>query len=593
MKIRSLIIPALFLIGGLLTLHIETVTNAQAIRDRRISKDGWVSTKSMTEVSKPEPQLADLKWDTIVNNSYPIPGTTATFSSYGQPSVNTRGKVAFRARSTGGQHQTGIYTRQYPQGGIVPMMDLGTMVPYPNNLNTMFTEFPAIPRIAFSKDFVASRGSHQPVYQYLLPDDTETRVGTTGLYVDLGSGIPTTGVSKVGLAPGFEYFMVPGLWDVVFDVFPGAPAICDMGTVVFKGNFTVNGSGKTGIFFREVLDTPGGGDGPLGMIASSDTEIPDGPPTKGFGPLRFGSTAPPTVVGNEVLFVGLDNEDFPRYGGIYIAPIEQKARLRLLVGIGAQIPGTGLPPITRIGESLAFDGRYLAFWGAWGNETKTIRLYCPEDGNPDLLAFCNGVDPLSLYDPQTRRWYQEKQVEVNQGIFLLDVYSDYGYLVAGTKGDYNDFLYWGYSGKAPGTGSGGDVDAEPPRWRAAAFMAVSDGKVVFKARSGVLDGYDVYVDPIDGLYLGEPMANVPLESLVETGVDGGVVDPAIGGMAMSVVGLGIEREGFRGRNLVITATMANAEESWGGVYITQISGNRPAKRIATKKNEIKRRDLRK
>lgn len=581
MRIRSLIRPALFLIAGFLLFFTSSKVNAQVYKIAPITVD------PTTEVRKNEVKSADLKWATVVNNSYQMPGTTATFSSYGQPSVNTRGKVVFRARSTGGQRQTGIYTRQFPQAAITPMMDLNTVVPYPNNLNTMFTEFPSIPRISFSKSFVASRGTHSPVYLYMLPDETETRVGTTGLYVDLGSGTPTTGASKVGLAPGFKYFMVPGPWNIVFDVFPGSPAINDMGTLVFKGNFTVDGVGKTGIFFRNVLDTPGGGNDPLGMIASSDTVIPNGPPTKGLWPLKFESTAPPTVVDNDVVFVGLDNEDFPNYGGIYIAPLENKATLRLLIGIGSQISGTDLPPITRVGEALAFDGRYLAFWGAWGRDTKTIRLYCPEDGNPDLLAFCNGVDPLSVYDPQTRRWYQEKQVEVNQGIFLYDVYSNYGYLVAGTKGDYNDFIYWGYSGKAPGTGSGGDEDAEPPRWRAAAFVATSNGKVVFKARTGLLDGNNVYVDPIDGLYMGEPISNAPLSVLVETGMDGGVIDPSIAGMAMPVTGLGIEREGFRGHNLVMTATMANAEESWGGVYFANIPGNGPGKAPVT----VKKKDL--
>ena len=569
MKIKILLALAAFFFAGLYLSHFAVTSEAQKnLRKGVVSIVTPTPTvvKSITGV-----EFAGIKWDKVANNSFPMPGGTTTFSSYGQPAVNVRGTVVFRARSTGTQRQTGIYIREYPQGIVRSMADLNAFVPYPNNLDTTFTEFPSIPRIAMNKDITATRGTHKPVYKYLLPDQTETRVGTTGIYSEMTPGNPITAAAKVGAAPGFEYFAVPGRPNVVFDVFPGSPAINDDGTVVFKGNFTVNGIGKTGIFYRNILDTPGGGMSQVEEIASSDTAIPNGPPHKGFWPLRFGSTAPPSVVGNEVVFVGLDNEDDPRYGGIYIAPIQSHPKLRLLIGIGKSVPGTSLPPLTRIGEALAYDGRYLAFWGAWGTAAKTIRLYCAEDGNPDLLAYCNGIDPVSMFDPQTGRWYQEKEVPVNQGIFLYDNLLGVGYLAAGTKGDFNDFVFWGYSGKAPGTGSGDDVDSEPPRWRAASFVGTSEGQVVFKARTGMLDENNLYVNPIDGIYYSDPAVNTSLFALAETGMAGEQIDREIAGALMTVTGLGIEREGFRGKNLVITATMANAEESWAGIYISEIS----------------------
>ena len=31
----------------------------------------------------------------------------------------------------------------------------------------------------------------------------------------------------------------------------------------------------------------------------------------------------------------------------------------------------------------------MGFWGAWGAETRTVRLYCPTEGNKDRIAYCN------------------------------------------------------------------------------------------------------------------------------------------------------------------------------------------------------------
>ena len=586
MRFKIIIIPIIVITAGILFFHYAQSSNAGS--NDRAAMSSPVSAGLPNRATVTGLQFMNLNWQTVVNNSFGMPGNTITFSSYGQPSVNSNGLVVFRARSTGGQRQTGIYLRQFPKGPVQIAADLDTFVPYPNNLDTLFTEFPAIPRISINSDKIATRGNHKPVYKYLLPDETETRVGTTGLYATVGSDLLITGASKIGLAPGFEHFAVPGTNPAVaFDVFPGAPSISDNGTIVFKGNYTVNGVGKTGIFYRELLNTPGGGNSPVQVIANSDTPIPNMPPS--FRALNFDSTAPPSVVGTDAVFVGLDNEDNPHYGGIYMAQLKPNAYLREIAMIGHTVPGVNVPELTKIGEGLSFDGRYIGFWGAWGTETKTVRLFCPEDGNTDLLAFCNGVDPLSVYDEATGRWYQDKTVPVHQGIFVYDTYADYAYLASSTDTDFNDFVYWGYSGMPPGTGSG-DEGAEPPRWRSASFMAQSDGMIVFKARTAVLDPNGVYINPVDGLYLTNTPRRGSIEVVAETGMEGGVIDPATPrGVAATIpiVGVGIERDGFRGRKLAVTVTMADAVTSWGGVYMANVGLPGNVKTPATTKKSLR------
>lgn len=585
MRIKIFIIPLLVVTAGILFFQYTQTSTANSI-DKN-SKVASTVTGAPTRTSVTGLQLMNLNWQTVVNNGFAMPGNTVTFSSYGQPSVNSAGLVVFRARSTGGQRETGIYLRQFPKGPVRIAADLDTLVPYPNNLDTLYTEFPAIPRISLNAENIATRGNHKPVYKYLLPDETETRVGTNGIYATLGTDLLITGASKLGVAPGFEYFAVPETDPAVaFDVFPGSPAISDNGTIVFKGNYNVNGVGKTGVFYRELLNTPGGGNAPVQVIANSDTAIPNMPPS--FRALNFGSTAPPSVVGTDVVFVGLDNEDNPNFGGIYMAQTKPHAELREIAMIGQMLPGVKVGPLTRIGEGLSFDGRYVGFWGAWGTETKTLRLYCPEDGNADLKAFCNGVDPLSIFDEATGRWYQNKTVPANQGIFVYDTIANYGYLASSTGSDFNDYVFWGYSGKPPGVGSA--EDSEPPRWRSASFMAVSDGMIVFKARTGVLDPNGVYINPVDGLYMADAPRRAHFEVIAETGMEGEIIDPGTPrGLAatLPIVGLGIERDGFRGHKLAITVSMADEVTSWGGVYMANVGMLGNVKTPATTKKSLK------
>lgn len=278
----------------------------------------------------PSPPL--FSWSTVVNNTDTMPSSTKKFNSYNQPSVNVNGLVVFRARSKGGdgggggtggaggagggsaggggarnggaggggagnggaggggaggggageanQPVHGIYTRDMSVAGspIIRILDRKTEVPHPNNLGIKFVETPSFPRIDMFSDTIATRGNHQPAYMYQLPDASETRAGTTGIYTNL-SGDLITGASKLGTVPGFEFFAVPGVDPpTMFDVFPGAPAVTGGNTIVFKGNYTEGGIAKTGVFYRVLTNADAGGSSPVQLIANSDTEIPGLPP---------------------------------------------------------------------------------------------------------------------------------------------------------------------------------------------------------------------------------------------------------------------------------------------------------------------------
>lgn len=544
----------------LLTLLVLSLGTTALAQSRSINKKSTL----------PFGSLIDEPWNTVVNNNSAIPNGTRNFSSYGQPSVSAEGTIVFRGRSTMGGHETGIYLRYYPNGKLIQLADANTPVPDPNNLATMFTEFSSFPRIAIHNSNVAFRGMHSPVYTYMLPDGTETRIGTTGIYATLGSEVLFTGASKLGLIPGFDFYAVRRNYDPAgpmfyFDVFPGGSAINDDGWIVFKGNWTEGDIGKTGIFARRLFADNYGGIQPTYMLASSDSEIPNLPPS--FQMVTFDSTSPPSVAGDYVVFLGLDNEADPHAGGIYRVHLKG-GQLEPLVEIGKALPNNPGTELTRIGEGLSFDGRYLAFWAAWGTEFETVRLNCPADGNRDLRDYCNGIDPNSIYDASTRQWYQLQTTPLHQGIVVMDLQTGEARVVSSTLTDFTDFVYWTYSGHVPGTS--GDETSEPPRWRGASFMAVSDGTVVFKARTADWNKQFEYINIVDGLYSVDMRTNSPRSKLVETGMDGSLLDPQLSPGTMPITGLGIERDGFRGDHLAITATMANEEAGWGGVYMKRL-----------------------
>lgn len=540
-------------------------------------------------------------WRTVANNQTVMPDSPQLpFFSYNQPSINATGMVVFRGRAKsasggGGDSgmQRGIYAADLCPAklSLYTVADSSTTVPSPNNTGAAFTEFPSIPRIDSSSGLIATRGQSDPVWT--LPDGT--KVGTSGVYVSLPSGL-ATGVGLLGSIADFAYMQVPGASTagVRFDQFPGSPAVSDGKYLVFKGNYTDGTSSKTGIYYRD-LGTTGS---PVTLIADSNTPIPgasaptpSGSASSPAGSVPvFGSTAPPSAADNHVVFVGLDNESAPTMGGIYLAPIADRPTLTPLVEIGkTPVPdstGSPLPapagsataPVfTLLGEGLAFDGRYVAFWGAWGTGNGNagmhqISVTCPTDGNKQLVAACmagSTKDSNGQPTGNTPEWVPD-----NQGIFVVDSSTGKVWMVARAANDnseaFGSLLYWTYSGAPPAPGSAGPTDAEPPHWRASAFAAVDGNRgVIFKGSLAGTTG------PSSGIY-GAALTSAngavtsvgPVFKVVAVGDPMGMLDPA-SPAGSTVTSLGIERESLRNGWLTLTASSIDpAGEGWAGVYAT-------------------------
>jgi hypothetical protein len=572
-----------------------------------------ISVGTIQAAPKPEPTF---DWVTVVNNNDTMPGTLETlgkertFNSYNQPSVNLDGLVVFRARSKGGDKlgppTHGIYTRDmFAEGEIVRILDRTTEVPGPNNLGTTFVETPSFPRIDMGSATIATRGNHPPVYEYevgLGLGDSFTKGGTTGIYTN-PFGELITGAGKLGNIGDFYFFEVPyELPGTLFEVFPGSPSVTNVDTIVFKGNYTAEKGGRTGVYYRQLDNDPAGGISPVVLIANNTVTLIPG--TQTF----FGSTSPPSAANGLVVFAGFDNEQEPTLGGIYLAPLQSEPELTTLVHIGGKVSGErGRKTFNGLGEGGAFDGRFVGFWGAWGEDSKTVRLYCPTEGNKDRIAYCNrnlvceGAEEVAEPTGDTSSicdykndpnygisCYQEREVPVNQGLFVHDINTDKTWTVAKTGKDFNDFLYWNFSGMTPCKGSGhhskagaeegAEDDGEPARWRSSAFITVAgksaDFNAAFKARTGELDDYDVYTNPVDGIYLkrGGPSIKQAMVTVLDTTMEGQILDPDADGW--TIMELGIEREGLRGEWLTINAKMGieggTEEEGLAGIYLTKV-----------------------
>lgn len=214
-------------------------------------------------VSRVTPSQANspaLSWATVINNNDLMPPRYERhFNSYNQPSVNEHDLVVIRARSRGGsagQPIHGIYTRDMRRSSnlVVSLLDRDTQIPQPNNLAAEFVETPSFPRIDKDTQTIVTRGNHLPVWRYVTGtdpatgEDIETRAGTTGIYTH-PYGRLITGASKLGAVPEFAAFAVPGeAPGTPFDVFPGAPSITRGDTIAFKGNYTVEDIGYTGVY---------------------------------------------------------------------------------------------------------------------------------------------------------------------------------------------------------------------------------------------------------------------------------------------------------------------------------------------------------
>ncbi len=521
-------------------------------------------------------------WTTVVNNGTAAPDTTtgARYFSYNQPSVNDQGLVVFRARARppvgsggnggSGEPLRGIFTRDMSTPGA-PVTTIASnkapfdQVPQPNNLGGTFNEMPSFPRIDAQSNTIAFRGQSTPVFEYqngVDPNTGEpvtTRGGTSGVYTN-PQGPLITGASLLGNVnnatypanPDLSYFQVPGTTPGTrFDQFPGAPTVTG-NTVAFKGNWTdpVTG-GQTGIYVRDVVAS--GGTAPVVKVASSGDTFQTGQVSSPTA--VFDSTAPPSASNGRVAFLGLDNEAAPTAGGIFLSALSNPSSLLPLVRIGVTAVGNGISDTFKtIGEALSFDGRSIAFWGSWGNNTKQVTLNCPTDGNASLTAACrtndtNGVAGDGIYT---------FAVPADQGIFVVDIESGAITMKARTGNGFDDFLFWNFSG-APDDAGSEDADQEPPRWRSNAFIAEDDFNTVFKAVNGrgTVGLYGNFGTELDDTF-----------TLAEVGMDGGLIDANAAGMA--VTSLGIERDGFRNGWLAINAGMANADASWSGIYVTRI-----------------------
>ena len=153
----------------------------------------------------------------------------------------------------GGEPAHGVFTRDMAAGSpLTTIFDRNTLVPPPNNLDSMFIEPPSFPRIdMLVRAPSPPAGTINPCGTTSSPDGTETRAGTTGIYTN-PFGPLITGASNLGAVPDFSFFSVPGTGGLKFDVFPGAPAVTDGATIVFKGNYTVDGVSKTGVYYRDL-----------------------------------------------------------------------------------------------------------------------------------------------------------------------------------------------------------------------------------------------------------------------------------------------------------------------------------------------------
>ncbi len=572
-----------------------------------------------TSLPLTQPAAPRLAWETVVNNASLIPNAGGkTFSSYNQPSVNGKGFVVFRARSTGsegggGEGETvllpaaaegsgsgsdagsgagsspvrGIFTRdlgtKLTPGPVTPIAVTGGIAPSPNNLAAPFNEFPSIPRIDLLTRTVATRGQTRPVWQFALDDaGTTTKVGTSGVFANPG-GVLQAGANLLGGVADyptgqlvFPEYQVPGaVAGTRFDQFPGAPGLAGS-TVVFKGNWTQDlggglTEGRTGVYYRD-LSVPLSR---VQRVADNVSSLIPGTTT------LFGSTAPPSAAKGFMVFVGSDNEDNPTAGGVYRAPLRPNPTLQTLVKIGGRVPNASGQPtadtFTRFGEGLSFDGRYVAFWGAWGTATRSFQMQCAGDGNKEVIKYCVAQ---SL---NKDGWYTHT-VPVHQGLFVHDLQTKKTWMAAQTGPTFQDFLFWNFSGRAPSPKGGSEEESlEPPRWRSNAFAAVSavgesTWQVAFKAlRTNTVTG--LYL--VDGPYTRASRFTV----LVDTHTSAWNVDlgappaDATGLVPLLVTSMGIERDSFRSdgredgsRYLVINVSMANADASvtWAGIYLARM-----------------------
>lgn len=504
---------------------------------------------------------AALAWMPIVNNTSVLPGTTTPFASFSGVSINAAGMAAFRGTSiltTSGSGETsstsGIYTVDLANAGATTkLVDITTFVPQPtntlyNNAGPKFGTFPSTPYIDASSSFVGFTATH-PAIVYLPAGG---RGGDKGLYGNPG-GTLVTGVAAItsaleadGSTTDYSYFQVPDMpAGTAFGAFPIAPAAVGGNTLVFKGDYLDGTIAGTGIYYRTI-----GGTSAVGLIASThSTLMPD-------NTVRFAYIGAPTAVGTSTVFVGYNRRTAPTAGGIYLASqISNAPALTPLVTIGTPVPGQAETDLfTQFGDNVSFDGRNVAFWGAWGTETTTKHLTCTDNADPSLSAYCLTVFPNG-YDAE---------VPLHQGLFVYDTTQKTLTAIAATGGGFADFAYYMFAGIPPevpegttggGNGGGGGetevtVPLESPAFVLGPNVAIVSGnaqgtyQLVFKANTG----------GVDGLYMVSGPTLSAIQMVLDTTMPGLTVDPGVADTSI-IRKIDLERFGMNGTRLGIGSTM--------------------------------------
>ena len=93
-----------------------------------------------------------------------------------------------------------------------------------------------------------------------------------------------------------------------------------------------------------------------------------------------------------MVFTGLDNEEAPTAGGIFMAPLTANPTLTTVAGFQTVVPKNGTNTLSAFGEGLSFDGRYVGFWGGWGTDTFARQVQCATDGNAIVRQACLDQD---------------------------------------------------------------------------------------------------------------------------------------------------------------------------------------------------------
>lgn len=520
-------------------------------------------------------------WIVVANLADSAPGSapTATFDAFTPPALNDAGVLVFRASSRSapdGASLDGLY-KVDPFAGqpLTKLIAVGDAVPGPNNAvyggaPAQILFLPSTPRIDPLSELVAIRAEHQAVWTYVRNGELAS-VGTSSVLSFDGAtqGVAASLLGDV-LEPdlitlSFPWASVPEtLSGTRFDRFRGAPALGDNRHVVFRGNYTdvENGLQKIGIFYREV--TAPDPQPSTGIIVSSSTLIPDGAPGD---TLTFGAMSPPSGAGGSVFFTAYDRLESPSAGGIYRAPIESRPLLQTVAAIGDQVPGEiSGNRFSDFGETLSVtsEGENVAFWASWGTEQLQKTVFCPEQGEAELIAYCLSLHPKGFF----------VYPSANQGIFVHNAVTGNTREVARTRREgLQDFVFWEFSGTVPGPGGVIDPDAEPARWRSSVYLALSSvgsttSNIAFRAeRAGT-----------EGIFLRERVGmGLTLQTVIEVGVTPGFdVDPEAP-LGSLVTSIGMERDGFRNGRIAISATMRSFDPPnrgevpfWAGVYASSV-----------------------